>query len=517
MNQFIEKHGKNVVGVLSGWDRLALQGTLGRGRFSTVNGMQYYLNTVGVLLKDFGAHAKSMTSQLTSASRADAERRSRPIQYVRSTNTRKGVIAQKLLAKDPVDEGLICLLSCVEPCVTFTVRGSRESKKLELVKEWGKCLHLYHYFLDPVFGFMYARIQTWFPFTIQFGINGREWLAQRMKEKGLRYRRIDNCFPWVEDFDRAQSFMDEQLHLNWPKHLERITRLVNPAHKAMFPRFDAHYYWTIDQSEWATDLCFDSHASLTAIYPQLTWGAIAGFSSQDVMRFLGKRPDPRFQRELISDYRKRPEGLRVKHRMDANSIKMYDKARSILRIETTINNPRPFQVFRYKEGCPKKEKQWLRMRRGIADQHRRAEVSHKCNQRYLDALATLDTSTRVFQLVEPLTKPVTNRKTPVRALRPWSPHDRILLKFLNRPELQLAGFRNRDLAKHLYPQATTTKDKRKAAARVSYRLRILRAHGLVAKLPKTQRYRITKKGRQVITAMLLAQDATVQQLAEVAA
>ncbi len=517
MKQFIEEHGKKVIGVLSGWDRLALRGTLGRGRFSSVNGMRYYLNTVRVLLKDFAVHAKGMTEQLIAASTAAAQRFGRPNEYVSSTKMRKGTLARELFSQDPVEEGLVCLLRCVEPCMTFTVRGSRKSKKLELVKDWGKCLHLYHYFVDPVFGFMYARIQTWFPFTIEIGVNGREWLAQRMKEEGLGYRRMDNCFPWIEDFDTAQALMDGQRSMNWPEQLDRIARLANPAHETMFPDFHAHYYWTIAQSEWATDLCFDSHASLAAIYPQLTWGAIAGFSSQDVMRFLGKRPDPRFQRELISDYCQRPEGLRVKHRMDANSIKMYDKARSILRVETTINDPRPFQVFRPKEGCPEKDKQWLRMRRGIADQYRRAQVSHKCNLRYLDALAELDTSTRIAQLVEPLTKPASHHGKSVRALRPWSPHDQGILNFINRPELQLAGFRNRDMAKHLYPEAQTTKDKRKAAARVSYRLRILRAHGLIAKLPKTQRYRITPAGRKAITAMLLAQHATVQQLAKVAA
>ena len=517
MNQFIEKHGKNVIGVLRGWDGLALRGTLGRGRFNSVSGMRYYLNTVRVLLKDFAGYAKFMTERLVAASTAEAERCGRPNEYVSSTKTRKGIIARELFAEDPVEEGLVCVLRCVEPCVTFTVRGSRASKKLELVKDWGKCLHLYHYFMDPVFGFMYARIQTWFPFMIEFGVNGREWLAQRMNEEGLGYRRMDNCFPWIEDFDKAQTLMDEQLSINWPEPLDRIARLANPAHEAMFSNFCAQYYWAIDQSDWATDLCFDSHASLAAIYPQLTWGAIAGFSSQDVMRFLGKRPDPRFQRELISDYRERPEGLRVKHRMDANSIKMYDKARSILRVETTLNNPRPFQVFRPKEGHPEEDKQWLRMRSGIADQHRRAQVSHNSNQRYLDALAELDTSTRIAQLVEPITKPAGQNGKFVRALRPWSPHGQKPPNFVNRPELQIAGFRNRDMAKHLYPEAQTTKEKRKAAARASYRLRILRAHGLIAKLPKTKRYRITPARRKAITAMLLAQHATVQQLAKVAA
>lgn len=519
MKEFTARYGEKIVGVLSGWDRLSLQGLLARGRLNTVRGMRYYLNTAGVLLKDFGAHAKSLTQQLICASTVEAEQTGRPAQYLRSSKTRKGLVAQQLLEQYPVDEGLICVLRCVEPAITFTVRGRRQTKKLELVKEWGKCLHLYHYYLDPLFGFTYVRLQTWFPFTIRVGINGREWLAQRVRESQMAYRRSDNCFPWIEDFPRAQRMLDELLMVNWPEHLDRFARLINPIQARLFHPLPASYYWTIDQSEWATDIAFDSNESLAAIYPQLTLGAINGFSSDDVMRFLGKRPDARFQGELVSDYRKRPEGLRVKHCMSANSIKMYDKATSILRIETTINNPRPFQVYRPKQGDEDKEKnkQWLRMRNGVADQYRRAQVSQNNNERYLDALSALDTSERLEQLVHPITRPVKQGKTTVRGLRPWNGPDQALLEFINRPEHQLAGFRNRDLAQSLYPEATTPGEKRKAAARISYRLRILRAHGLIVKLPKARRYRTTPKARKVITAVLLAQNTTLQQLAKAAA
>jgi hypothetical protein len=517
MKQFIARHREKILGVLSGWDRLSLEGMLVRGRLNTVQGMQYYLNTAGVLLKDFGRHAKSLTQQLLWASTAKAKQEGRPVRYLPSSKTRKAVVAQGLLEQYPVEQGLICVLRCVEPGLTFTVRGNRQTKKLHLVRDWGKCLHLYHYYLDPVFGFTYVRLQTWFPFMIRVGINGREWLAQRMREQGVSYRRSDNCFPWIEDFPRAQEMLGALLKVNWPKHLDRFARLINPIQASLFHPLPASYYWTIDQSEWATDIVFDSHESLAAIYPQLTLGAINGFASQEVMRFLGKRPDARFQGELISDYRMRPEGLRVKHAMDANSIKMYDKAASILRIETTITNPRPFQVYRPKQGDEEKNKQWLRMRNGVADQHRRAQVSQNANERYLNALSALDTSQRLEQLVQPITCPVKQGRTTIRGLHPWNRPDQALLEFINRPEHQLAGFRNRDLVQAFYPEATTPKEKRNAAARISYRLRILRAHGLIAKLPKVRRYRITPKAHQVITAILLAQNATIQQLAKAVA
>jgi hypothetical protein len=517
VKQFIARHAANIVGVLHGWDRMVFHGTLGRGRFNSVRGVRYYLNVSRILLKYFVEHAKMMTRTLIHSSLEEAQRLGRPVHYLPSSSTRKEEVARGLLLEHPVEQGLICVLTCVEPCVTFEVRGCRETQRLELVKHWGKCLQLYHYYLDPVFGFMHARIQTWFPFSVQICMNGREWLARRMYEKGLTYERNGNCFPSIGDVGMAQSLMDQMLQLNWPRELERFARRLNPAHEAMFPGFPIAYYWTMDQTEWATDISFASSQYLAGIYPQLASGAIAAFRSNDVMRFLGKRPDARFQGEITTDYKHRLEGIRVKHRMDANSVKMYDKGGRILRVETTINNPRPFKVFREKQGQDKRRPQWLRMRRSVADQYRRAEVSQKANERYLDALASLDTTQRLQDLVQPVTTVITRHGKRVRGLHPWSEQDRALFEFVAAPEHLLAGFRNSDMVQALYPQAQSIQDKRRAAARISYRIRILRAHGLIVKLPRTRRYRISRKGREITSAILLAQRATVQHLAKAVA
>jgi hypothetical protein len=517
VKQFIAKYAAKITGVLHGWDRLVFRGTLARGRYHTVQGMRYYLNTSHVLLKDFAEHAKMMTRSLVQSSLGEAELLGRPVVYLPSSSTRKEDVAREILLEHPVQQGLICVLKCIEPCVTFEVHGQRKTQRLELVKDWGKCLHLYHYCLDPVFGFMYGRIQTWFPFSIQIGMNGREWLARRMDAQALPYERYDNCFPSVDDCARAQSLMNEMLEINWPESLRRIARRLNPAHDVMFPHFPVSYYWTIDQSEWATDVCFASSQCLSDIYPQLAWGAIAAFTSKDVMRFLGKPLSVHFQGQLVSSYKKRPEGMRVKHSVDGNSLKMYDKAGRILRIETTINNPSLFRVFRDKHADDNNTPQWLPMRRSVADQHRRAQVSQNANERYLDALASLDTTQRLDKLVHPVTNPVTQNGQRFRALHPWAEHDRALFQFIAAPEHLAAGFRNCDIVKVLYPGAVTLLDKRKAAARVSYRIRLLRAHGLLVKLPKTRRYRISAKGRQITSAILLAQSVTLQQLAKAAA
>jgi hypothetical protein len=278
------------------------------------------------------------------------------------------------------------------------------------------------------------------------------------------------------------------------------------------------YYWTAHQTEWATDVAFRSPAALAAIYPQLTWGALTSFSSPDVMRFLGRRFNSQFAGQVISEFKDRPEGIRVKHRVNGNAVKMYDKGGSILRIETTINQPTEFRVYRRSERDPDGPQKWLQMRKGVADMHRRATVSDNANARYLDALARLDSTTQLGQLLAPVSRPRRRKGKTIRALRVWTSADQALLEAINRPEFLLGGFRNRDLARILYPdQQATLRDRRRAAAKISYRLGILRGHGLIAKLPNTRRYRTTPTGREIATATAVSQRVTVAQLTQAAA
>src|SRR5215204_6230713 len=133
------------------------------------------------------------------ASQAEAKRLDRPIEYLASPKLRKEDHARMIADRDGIKQGLIAVFKCVEPCWSFSLRGNRASKKLEFRPELRKCLHLYHYYQHPLFGFLYARVQTWFPFTIQIGLNGREWLTRQLDNAGLQYQRYDNCITWVED------------------------------------------------------------------------------------------------------------------------------------------------------------------------------------------------------------------------------------------------------------------------------------------------------------------------------
>jgi hypothetical protein len=386
--------------------------------------MMAYLRQAGVLLKDFAKHVLKVSTVLKEASMGIASKNSRPYIHLPSSKTNKEEIAVDLARRDGVEHGLICALGCVESCFSFDISSNRKTKKLELISRWRKCLHIYHYYRHPVFGFMQGRLQTWFPFNIQICLNGREWLAHQMDEVQLSYQRKDNCFPWIEDVTKAQSLMDQQLQTPWPEYLDEFSRLVNPGHDDLFRAFPLQYYWSVTQSEWATDIMFRSQQALAAHYPTLVHHGMTTFSSPDVMRFLGRKIpstgniNPRFAGQVITDLKHRPEGIRVKHRVKANSLKIYDKQGSVLRVETTINDPSDFKVYRKTESSENTEPKWLPLRKGVADFHRRAQVSHGANGRYLDALACAHDSTPLKNWTDKLCRPVTWKQNRFRALNP---------------------------------------------------------------------------------------------------
>ena len=515
MKAFVARHAEKIIGVLRGFDRVVFRGYL--RPLAHVGGMMTFLYHNNVLLKDFKRFVQDVTDALKTASLAEAEARGRPIVYLASSRTRKEQAARQILQTHPVDSGLICVFKVVEPCYTYEVHRSRERKQLELRKKPGKCQHFYHYFLDPTYGFMNVRIQTWFPFTIQICMNGRHWLVNQLDRAGLYYLQEDNCFPWINDVRRAQCLMDRFLKIAWPSRLDHFARSINPAHTKIFCKQPMHYYWSIHQSEWATDILFEDAESLARIYPAVIRHAITTFSSPDVMRFLGRKVPKLYQGEVVSDYKDRPEGVRVKHRVGVNSVKVYDKERTILRVETTMNNPSDFKVFRPKEGDEDGPHEWRTLRKGVADIYRRAKVSDASNNRYLDALAAVDSDTSLQDLFRDVGRRTTLNGRPVRALKLWDEEEVKLLKAVGAGEFILNGFRNQDVVRKLHSHTSDPKERKRRSAQMSRKLRILRAHGMIKKVNRTYRYTVTEKGRTIIAAVTASLEANVKTLTKIAA
>jgi hypothetical protein len=544
MLSFLARFASAVRGVLSGFDRLFFCGTL--RTISYVKGLERYLWFRRIPYKDFAAHSLDVTARLEEASLRQAHQLGREVRYLNSARHSKEDIAREIAARDRIKNGLICVLRSVDPCMSFQINKNRQTRKLEVRYRRRKCLHLSHYQIHPVFGFMHARIQTWFPFRVHVCINGREWLARQMDQAKLHYVRRGNTFTWLEDVAQAQALFDQQLQAEWPSLLDGLAESLNPTHTEIFGDDPVRYYWTAQDSEWASDVMFRARAALEGVYPQLIRHALTTFGAVDVLRFLGQ-PVPasgkvphRCRHEVSSNLKERVEGVRIKHWLGSNSLKMYDKG-SVLRVESTLREPGAFKVYRAAQGDPEGPKARRPLRKGIADLQCRAEVGQAANGRYLEALAAVHNTEPLRQLVEPLCRPVAepapesnaplaaasddrssalrkagvgaSRPRRVRALNPLAPGDAALLEAVSRHEFLINGLRNRDVRVLLYgDQAATANQKRRQSAAVTRQLRLLRGHGLIERVPRSHRYLVSEAGRKAITALLAARNGSTEEL-----
>jgi hypothetical protein len=511
---FIQRHQNDVIGVLRGWDRLRLQGTLRSLYHPSV--MEYYLKRSGILWKDFKAFATGLTDRIRQAAVDLAAQQQRPMLYLPTSRMDKEAVARQVQQEHRIDSGLVAVLSCVEPCRTWFARGNRTTQKLELRLQWGKCIHLYFYWVHEQVGWLNLRLQTWFPFLVQVCLNGREWLARQMDAEGLAYRREDNCFPWIADLARAQALMDQQHGTDWPALLRPLLEKCHPLAGEITRPIERDYYWTCAESEYAIDTMFRDRAALERIYPSLVHHAVMSFGSDQVLRFMGRPGAAHKEDEVKTDRRRGPDGVRIKHWLNDNSLKFYDKG-SVFRVEETINEPKDFRIWRGPENNPAGKKRWRILRRSVADLHRRAEVSQAGAERLLGALAAVHVSASLAQEAAAICQPVRRDGRRYRALNPLGATDAQLLEIVNRGEYALNGVRNRDVRQALYGEVEELKKSRQQMAAVGRRLALLRAHGLIAKVSKTHRYIVTDKGRRVITAILAARQASTEKLTAMAA
>jgi hypothetical protein len=513
MDLFVRKHQQKINGTLGCFDRMLFRGYLPiqsgwqMAEFLKQNKISFWR------LKEF---LTKNADRINQYAKAMAAKQGRPFQYL-NTYTRKEELARKMAEEEGIRRGLVCIYSAVEPCRTFSFRYEKGHSFVRTATR--KCLFIYFYFMDREFGLIHVKLQTWFPMQIQVYVNGHDWLERKLTAAGISFTKHDNVFLRVKDWDRAQKLADRFIKLNWPRILERYARYVNPLLKDLLAGYQ--HYWVTSQSEYSTDIIFKSSSDLRELFPRLLSHSTLCFGAKDVMSFLGRKLTGHFLGEITSDMKdgfrnRRIPGARVKHRVKENWLKMYDKAGSVLRLEMVINNPEEFKVRKKVTRKNKRVMEWVSMRKGVAYLFRYQEVSRQANNRYLEALAVVDDPTAAIQNLDDITtRKETKSGRGVRAFNPLSREDMQLFKAMMAGEHHIRGLSNADIrtclvdSPHLRGLAYNPK---KQSAKVSRILSRFHAHKLIAKIPHSRRWRVTRRGKQIMATSLCLRDVAFPEL-----
>jgi predicted transcriptional regulator len=369
---------------------------------------------------------------------------------------------------------------------------------------------------------MNIRLQTWFPYHIQICLNGRQWLRRCLEKKQIEFLARGNKFLHVSDYKTAQDLLDAQLDMRFAELLNGFLPTVFPMMEQILGPY-LSYYWTMWQSEWATDLMFTSSKDLNPIMDSLLRHAHMNGTSTRVLRYpdrpptISGRPYARSKDQVVTRVTDFNDGIRLRHWVDNNSVKVYNE-QNVLRVETTINDPGKFRVFRHKQGqsCHKLKSR-LPLRKGVVDIPLGAIVSQEANNRFMDDLATFSDDSPARNIIDQVTRRLTKNGRRYRALDPTG-KDREILQLIADPAFRISGLTNKMLRQHLKNTkiADGCTDKQ-LSAKISRYLRLLRAHGIIRKLPRQNRYQLTVKGVRLSNLINAFLAASTEKLMKIAA
>jgi hypothetical protein len=463
--------------------------------------MTRFLYSAGIKIFDYPAFAQTLRDRVRDAAASLAARTGMTIEHIAKSHIRKEAVVQHVLEQRGDHPGLVHIISAMEACDAYRPWHDKATHKTFIRPDSGKCLHYYFYFMDAAFGLIYLRVPTYCPFRLQFYCNGHNWLARRLTSESIDYTMVDNAFARIGDWSRAQELADafspERLH----RTLDRYAGICCPVTDV----FGQSYHWSLMQVEYATDLAFRSTNTLGPLYEQLVRESVISVKADQVASFLGKKITPQLAQEIGSQFSTRIEGTCVKHRFGKASIKMYDKAGIVLRIETTANDMSFFKHHRkveHRDGPPTRE--LAPVKKSIYSLIDLREILLGCNKRYLAHLSALDDFSAGRRALDRLTKSREVDGRTVKGINFFEPGDKALLQAMQNPRVNIAGIRRADLMPDLGMFSP---------ARLSRQLRRLRDIGVIKRVTGTYRYYLTKAGRAAAaTAFRITETIIVPQM-----
>lgn len=486
-SKLLERYAQDIEGVLGCYDRLILTGLL--VDVGHPDAMAAQLRRLNIRCFDLGVFAEPLRDQVRDNAIQLARQAGLEIQYLERKGIRKEERVAEILSQRGRHPGLVHIFSTMESCKCFKPWHDKKSGRTGLKLTGGRCLHYYFYFIDEQLGLGYVRVPTWLPFRLQVYFNQHAWLANQLRAHGIVHELADNTFVSCGDWAQAQALVDGFELKALAARLHALAEQFCPVVK----QFCGGYHWSLMQVEYALDVVFKSAAALRPVYEEISRQAIFTVKAPDIARFLNKRLS--LEAEAQSDFHTRVEGTRIKHQLNRQAIKMYDKAGRVLRIECVSNDVSFYRHHRkveHRDGTS--DYRVADLKKSIFSLGDLAGLMRAGCARYLEFIGELEDRSGGQTNLAQISRTVKDeRERSWRGFNFFLGQDLSVLLGIVRGEYQISGMSNRRM------QAVLTG---KTSGQIGRILKRLRLHGLIKKVGKTYKYYLTELGRRAVLAGL---------------
>lgn len=397
---------------------------------------------------------------------------------------RKDDVMHAHLAEFTDEEGVLFIGRAQEKTGLFRTEKRRNAEGRAypwIVRSTGVVNHFYVYAVDRDFGPFFLKFCSYFPYNARLCINGHEWAKRQATTAGITFTALDNGFAAVDDPAALQAICDQLGPAQIQALLDKWLQIL----PSPFTDNDHHAGYRYDismlQVEFSLTQMLDRPISGRVFFEQVIRDNLdAGRPDQVSLIFdrrlmrHGPRATPgRFRTRVLTNGVTPSLHVDYKH----TTIKQYHKEGRALRTETTINDTGDFEIKKRLTHLPA-----LR------------EIGFSANRRLIGVQRLSHNPIRAAEAFSAVHEPIiTDNGIRIAGLRLGDRRAHALLEAVLVFRLLPHGFRNRDL-RDLLAGLLGQQPDTLTAGQISYDLRRLRAHGLIARVPHSHRYRLTHTG-----------------------
>ena len=336
--------------------------------------------------------------------------------------------------------------------------------------------HYYVYLVDEDFGPLFVKFCSYFPYNAKVCLNGHEYLKRQLARRGIGFEALDNGILRCEDPEAMQAIAREvsaeRIDTLVRKWLARLPHPFTAADRAAGVRYDL----SVLQAEFALTQVFDRPVHGRVFFEEVLRENLDLGRPDHVQlifdRRVTKRTPSRYRTRVITDGFLPSLHVDYKH----SRIKQYHKEGRALRTETVINDTYDFAIGRR-----------------LSNLDDLGQVGFAANRRLLGVQRLSHDCRLGVERFEELHCPAVVEDRRVPALRFGDPRVQALLGALLVFRVLPMGFANRELRRYVVPLLGVGADAY-GPGRATYDLRRLRLRGLVERIPRTHRYRVTEAG-----------------------